>query len=201
MRISLITLVSLGLMTTAPLAAERRQHDAHEHGHAEMRVVLDGAVLAVEIEAPGMDIVGFEHQPKTRAEKSKVRQALEKLESAAPLFGLSQKAECSVTVAHAEHSALRQDDDHHSAHKEHAHKEHAHKEHAHKDDDHADEPSTHSAFHAHYEWTCKTPEALNQVDVRYFDAFPATAEIDAMIIGPNGQTAQELTAKSTRIKF
>ena len=61
--------------------------------------------------------------------------------------------------------------------------------------------ANHSAFDAHYAWRCEKPEALEYIDVRYFEAFPATAEIEALIIGPNGQSAQELTAESARIKF
>jgi hypothetical protein len=195
MRPIVVSVVCLGLATTAAHAEERRQHDAHEHGHASMQVILEGDELGINIEAPGMDIVGFERAPKDAAEKGRIQQAVSQLEDAKAMFALPEKAMCSVTEAHAEHASLEADkDDDHSDHKD----EHKHSGHK---DDHKDEASSHSAFDAHYAWRCKKPEALEFIDVRYFEAFPATAEIEAQIIGPNGQSAQELTAKSARIKF
>lgn len=188
---SIVTaVVCLGLATTAAHAEDRRQHDAHEHGHAAMQVVLEGAELAINIEAPGMDIVGFERAPKGDAEKGRIQQAVTKLEDVTAMFALPEKAMCSVTEAHAELASLEADEDDHSEHKHSDHK-----------DDREDEASNHSAFHGHYAWRCKNPEALGHIDVRYFEVFPATAEIEGQIIGPNGQSAQELTAKSARIKF
>jgi hypothetical protein len=204
MRLIVITAVCVGLATTAAHAEERRQHDAHEHGHASMQVVLEGAELGINIEAPGMDIVGFEHAPEDDAEKGRIQQAVGQLENVTAMFALPEKALCTVTEAHAEHASLEADkDDDHSDHKD-EHKHSGHKdEHKHSDhkDDHEDEARNHSAFDAHYAWRCEKPEALEYIDVRYFEAFPATAEIEAQIIGPNGQFAQELTAESARIKF
>ena len=204
MRLIVITAVCVGLATTAAHAEERRQHDAHEHGHASMQVVLEGAELGINIEAPGMDIVGFEHAPEDDADKGRIQQAVGQLENVTAMFALPEKALCTVTEAHAEHASLEADkDDDHSDHKD-EHKHSGHKdEHKHSDhkDDHEDEARNHSAFDAHYAWRCEKPEALEYIDVRYFEAFPATAEIEAQIIGPNGQFAQELTAESARIKF
>jgi ABC-type Zn2+ transport system substrate-binding protein/surface adhesin len=204
MRLIVITAVCVGLATTAAHAEERRQHDAHEHGHASMQVVLEGAELGINIEAPGMDIVGFEHAPEDDADKGRIQQAVGQLENVTAMFALPEKALCTVTEAHAEHASLEADkDDDHSDHKD-EHKHSGHKdEHKHSDhkDDHEDEARNHSAFGAHYAWRCEKPEALEYIDVRYLEAFPATAEIEAQIIGPNGQFAQELTAESARIKF
>mgnify|MGYP006150972361 CR=1 FL=1 len=195
MRPIVITVVCLGLATTAARAEDRRQHDAHEHGHASMQVVLEGDELSINIEAPGMDIVGFEHAPKGDAEKGRIQQAVGQLENMKAMFSLPEKALCSFTEAHAEHASLEADkDDGHSDHKD-AQKPSDNK------DSHKDKASNHSVFHAHYAWRCKEPEALGYIEARYFEVFPATAEIEALIIGPNGQSAQELTAKSARIKF
>ena len=140
-----IAAVCLGLATTAAHAEERRQHDAHEHGHVSMQLVLEGAELGINIEAPGMDIVGFEHAPEDDAEKGRIQQAVGQLENVTAMFALPEKAMCSVTEAHAEHASLAADkDDDHSDHKD----EHKHSDHK---DDHKDEASNHSAFDAHYD--------------------------------------------------
>lgn len=223
MRFLLAPALALACSISAAQAEERREHAAHEHGHAVMRVVLEDAVLAIELEAPGMDIVGFEHAPEGPADEAKIKAALAKLENAGAMFMLPQGAACTVNEAHAEHGGLEDDDhDSHADHKDHdGHKDHDdHKDHKaddhHKHDadkDHADhkdhgdhkahdgEEDSHSAFHAHYEWRCANPSALKNIAVKYFDHFPRTEEIDAMILGPNGQTAQELNSGAAEIKF
>ena len=183
MRLIAVPLIGLVFATTAAHAEDRREHGAHEHGHVAMQVVLEGAVLAINVEAPGMDIVGFERVPKNAAEKTRIREAVDQLENAAAMFALPDDAGCSVTEAHAEHDAIQEHD------------------HAHHKDKHEREESSHSAFHAHYAWRCEVPAALKYVDVRHFITFPATAEIEALVVSPNGQSAQELTATSTQIKF
>lgn len=215
MRFVAIALLSLGLGATTTLAAERRQHDAHEHGHMAMHVVLEGDTLAIEIEAPGMDVVGFEHAPHSEEDKSRIVQALSKLEDAQMMFTLPKKALCTISHVHVEHGAIKSEkheghhsdaEDHHADKKDHhtgAEDHHADNKghHSEVEGHHAEEESNHSAFHGRYEWRCAAPEALKRVQVRYFKSFPATDEIEASIIGPNSQTALELTADSAEIKF
>ena len=59
------TLVGLALSTTAFAEEGFRQHEAHVHGHVELNIAQDGKELLMEITAPGADVVGFEHAPKT----------------------------------------------------------------------------------------------------------------------------------------
>ena len=54
-------------------AEERRELGAHEHGHAKLNLAIDGSALSMEIEAPGMDVLGFEHP----AESDQVKAAIE----------------------------------------------------------------------------------------------------------------------------
>lgn len=208
MRFVAIALLSLGLGATTTLAAERRQHDAHEHGHVAMQVVLEGDTLAIEIEAPGMDVVGFEHAPHSDEDKNLIVQALSKLEDAQLMFTLPKKAQCTLSHVHVEHGAIESEEhegghsgaeDHHADKK--GHHTGAEDHHADKKGHHADEESNHSAFHGRYEWRCGAPDALKRIQVRYFESFPATDEIEASVIGPNSQTALELTADSAEIKF
>lgn len=55
---------SLLLATSAGAAAgEHREHGAHEHGVAQLNLVLEGEKLLIELASPGVNIVGFEHAP------------------------------------------------------------------------------------------------------------------------------------------
>jgi len=205
LRLAIIAALGLGLSATAAGATERREHGAHEHGHGTMHVVLEGEALAIEIAAPGMDVVGFEHAPGDDADKARIARALERLEDAAAMFALPAAAACVSVEAHAEHGALEAEghDDHadHEKHEKHADHGHKHGAAAKDDHDHDHDQEGHSAFHAHYEWRCAQPDALQRIVVRYFEHFPGTEEIEALILGPDGQTARELTADAPEIGF
>lgn len=69
---------------------------AHEHGHAELNFAVEGSQLFVEFHSPGEGVLGFEHSPKTAAEKKKVKD-LETLwsSSVGKLFAISG-ADCKA---------------------------------------------------------------------------------------------------------
>ena len=66
-------------------------------------------------------------------------------------------------------------------------------------DEHADE--AHSEFQASYRFECAAPDALTQLEVRLFELFPATEEVEAQVISGAGQTAVELTAAAPNLAF
>lgn len=191
MKSALVIAAAVALSATVALAAERREHDAHEHGHATMHVVLEGETLAIELEAPGMDVVGFEHAPKDANGKAKVWKALSLLENASAMFTLPKEAECTVGHVHAENETMETGE----------RREHGHKDEGTSKESAAEESGSHSAFHAKYEWRCAHPDALGKAQVHYFKHFSGTDEIEAIILGPRGQTAQELTADTPDIQF
>ena len=68
-----------------------------------------------------------------------------------------------------------------------------------RDDEHHHE---HSEIHAHYQFTCATPDALKTLDLaNIFNTFPATQKIQVQLIGPSGQQGVEVTAKAAALKF
>ena len=46
-------------------AAERRELGAHEHGHSKLNLAVEGTLVVMEIAAPGLDVLGFEHPAET----------------------------------------------------------------------------------------------------------------------------------------
>ena len=59
--------LAMGLVTAlgaTAQAAERRELGAHEHGHSKLNLAVEGTLVVMEIEAPGMDVLGFEHSPR-----------------------------------------------------------------------------------------------------------------------------------------
>ena len=52
----------------------------HEHGVASLNVALDGQTLEIQLQSPAMNLVGFEHEAKSDADKAKVTAARQHLE-------------------------------------------------------------------------------------------------------------------------
>lgn len=156
----LFTLSALALAVTSISAqAEEnfRQHGAHVHGSVEFNIAQDGQDLLVEIIAPGADVVGFEHAPKTDEQKQQLESAIATLNKADSILTFTQAAGCEVQSAEISHT-LGQDDhddhghdhdkhDHHDDHKGHDHGEHDHhddhKGHDHSEHDHHDDHKGH----------------------------------------------------------
>lgn len=79
----------ISLLAASQAGAETsRQLDAHEHGVGTLNIAVDGQAMAMEFQAPGADIVGFEHPAETEADLAKVERALAVLSSPLDLFFL-----------------------------------------------------------------------------------------------------------------
>ena len=201
MKSSLITASALtAFFCAGALAEEKREADAHQHGHGALNVALEGETLSIEMETPGADILGFEHMAKATEDKAKVEKARKTLADPVSLFGLSAAAGCSVTDAEIEIGA---DGDEHHDDEEHAEKdEHDHEDEHEHGDDHADEEESHSEVHAHYMLTCTAPAEIAGLDLTaFFEAFPNAEELDAAILTENGQASGEITPASPTLTF
>lgn len=87
----------LVLFWFAPVAAEGgRAPGAHLHGHGTVNIAIEGGAVWIELEAPGSDIVGFEHAARTEAEQATVAAARALLERPAELIVLPAAAGCAV---------------------------------------------------------------------------------------------------------
>ena len=67
--------LAMGLMAAlgaTAQAAERRELGAHEHGHSKLNLAVEGTLVVMEIAAPGLDVLGFEHPAETAADKAAV---------------------------------------------------------------------------------------------------------------------------------
>ena len=166
--------------------------EAHEHGVGRLNAALDGQTLELELQSPAMNLVGFEHQATTDADKARVAAARAALEKPLALFSLPAAAGCVVTSQALESPLFGDkpdaDDDH----------DHADAKDAEGHEHHHD----HSEIHAHYQFTCSQPDALKTLDLaQVFKTFPATQKIQVQLISPNGQQGVEVTAKAAALKF
>ncbi|WP_417258966.1 zinc uptake protein ZrgA [Celeribacter sp.] len=209
------------LVAALPAVAEETRHmDAHVHGVGSLDIAIDGTTVAMTLETPGADIVGFEYEAKADEDRAAIETALATLSAPLDLFGLPEAAGCSVVSAKAElESEAHDDHDHdehahdedHDDHDDHDHDEHAHDEdhndhdhdeHAHDEDhDDHDHGATHSAFHAEYELTCDAPEALTEINFAYFDRFENAQEVKVQMITGAGAQAFDVHRDAPVLKL
>ncbi|WP_323001860.1 ZrgA family zinc uptake protein [Denitromonas sp.] len=137
--------------------------DAHEHGVARLSLVQEGTTITLGFESPLDSLVGFEHAPRTGAQKQALQKARAALENAATAVTLQAAAAC---VARAVTVEMPFGDTAHAGH-----------------DDH----DTHADAEAEYVFECAQPAALGSVTVGLFKAFPRLQRIDAEAATAAGQ--------------
>ena len=177
-------LIATAITATPVIAEETRQLDAHEHGVGQLDIAIDGQQIAMELHAPGADIVGFEYAAESAKDLAAVDAAVAKLSAPLALFVLPEAAGCSIVESSA---GLESEEEHEEHGDEHADDEHAEDGH----DDHADE-SGHTEFHAEYLLNCAEPSAIKGIDFAYFGSFPNALEVEVQIITDTGATSFEV---------
>ncbi len=201
MRTALIVAAALLPLTGANAAeTEHREHGAHEHGHGKFNVAIEGKTLAMELIAPGADIVGFEHKAESDADKQALAAGRKTLSDLAKVVTLPAAAGCILKNASVEVETEEKHDDHDHAEKKDDH-DHAKKKDDHdhgKTAEHKDEEA-HGEFHAEYQLTCSAPEKLTGMTFVYFDTFKAAEELDVTVIGPKQQLKFEVNRETSKI--
>ena len=71
------------LMTSARAEEDHRELGPHVHGHGTLNIAVDDKAVSMELEVPGMDLVGFEHAASTEDQKAAVDKAKAQLDKAA----------------------------------------------------------------------------------------------------------------------
>ncbi|MBL1421366.1 MAG: DUF2796 domain-containing protein [Alphaproteobacteria bacterium] len=178
------------LAPTFASAETARQHDAHEHGVSQLKIALDGNLLQFELEAPGADIVGFEHAPEDEAQKKSVQSALALLKDPANIFELPKAANCSVTAQESafetEHEGEEHDEKEHDDAKDH-------------DEEELNDEEGHAEFHVSYSFTCTSPQSLANIGLKFFTHFSEAEELEVEAVSNNGQFAAEIMRDETSI--
>lgn len=195
MRLKKKLFVLAGVATCVAFSAsaeEHRQLGAHVHGHGRLNVAIENKTVSIELEVPGADIVGFEHEASTPEQKAAIEKAKATLTKGLSLFTPAAAAQCTQKSAQV---SIEAEHGH-----EHEHEEHEHEHHAdgakHDDgdeDEHEHEAGHHhSEFHAVYAYECASPDRLTSMSFDYFTAFPNSQELDIALIAPKGQSSYEV---------
>jgi hypothetical protein len=176
----LASILALGVTATpAAHAEEFEQHAAHEHGKITINAALEKQELSIELDAPADNVVGFEHAPRTEAEKTAVREAATLLKSAQGLFGFPPAAKCRLTAS--EVRAPHWESETSPATEEEAGHEH------------------HADYEARFTYRCEAPQALTWFEPWLLAKLRSVHEARINLITAGGQRSQVVTQAHERV--
>ncbi|NGX16840.1 DUF2796 domain-containing protein [Wenzhouxiangella sp. XN24] len=158
------------------MVASAQASEPHVHGLARLTVSLDEQTLTIALSSPLDNLAGFEHAPRTEAQKAALEHIVATLERPAELFLATAAAGCTPASTNIESPILED----HSSHDHEHHHDHDHDHHAHAD------------LYAEYTFDCAQPARLNNLTVVLFEAFPRLERIDAEAALPGRQVAAGL---------
>ncbi|MGI9523346.1 MAG: ZrgA family zinc uptake protein [Hyphomicrobiaceae bacterium] len=198
-RLIVAGLLCLPMSFAAVAEDKHRQLSAHEHGHGSFNIAIEGKRVNMELEAPGADIVGFEHKARTKKQKAAVSAAKKKLKELTNVVGLPEAAGCKLKKASIElHiEGDDHDDDKHGKKKK---AKHSH-EHGKKEAKKEAKEESHSEFHAEYQLSCASPEKLVEIQFPYFKNFKSAEELEVSVAGPKSQKKFEVERDTGKINL
>ncbi|RZL86778.1 MAG: DUF2796 domain-containing protein [Variovorax sp.] len=166
------------LLASAPLAAMAQAAvHAHVHGQLKLDVTVEGPTVVIEMASPLDNFVGFEHAPKTGAEKKSADEAVAQLRAADQLFKIDPSANCKLGPVTLRSAALGLGKDAPGA-----------------TEGHADLDGT-------FAFNCTNAAAAKFIDIGLFTAFKGPRQIDAQIVAPQGQFKRTLKRPNARLAW
>ena len=204
------------LFVSFQISAQVRQKDSHEHGAANLMLVIEGDKLQIGIEVPSDSLIGFEYFPKSQSDRRSFNEAIKILSDPSKIFSTPDDAECLLTGLNVSQTLFSAEGKHgHDDHDEHGHEEKGfwdslfghddHDEHGHEDhDEHGHEDSEkgeiHSEYRSNYSWNCLHTDDLDSIGNNLFSFFPRIEEIRVKWITSSGQGSLELESGDNRIR-
>jgi hypothetical protein len=162
------------LLLVATLSSGAGAHSAHVHGLVGMSIAVDDDEVSVQIEAPLDSLVGFEHAPRTEAQKRAVQAMLDRFSKADTLLAFDPKAQCSLIDSQVESTAEASGD---------------------ADAGHADLDAT-------LRFRCADVTQLRTLDVAgLMSAFARISRVEAEIASGQGQYKSSVQRPQTRLRW
>ena len=162
---------------------ERRELGAHEHGAAELTIAIVGGEIAIDLQTPAFNVLGFEYAPVSEEEKTLLSESVAAL-AAGNLLQLDPSAGCTLVEADVDSELLGDD--------------HGDEEHA--DEDHGDE--VHNDMTAAYLFICEQGDEVRSLDASpLFARFPNFEAIRVQWLSETQQSAATLSPEEPVLSF
>ena len=179
-------LAAQGAATSAETNAPVTQLGAHLHGKVVVNLAVEADTLSAELDAPAINVLGFERAPRSAAEKDAAAAIDRWLASGAGVLGVPAAAGC--TRSRVDYPPPRfggEDHDH----------DHEH------DHDAEDDGGEHADYVARYTYTCSNPAALGWVELWLVRRLRNVAEIEVNLVTAQRQTPLTLGAAAGRVEL
>lgn len=170
----------VAFVALAGLLPASAKEGSHVHGLVKLDVAIDAKTLTVQLEAPLDSLLGFEHRPRTAAQKQSAEAVLKRINDGASLIRPEAAALCKSIKTTVEADALQPAP--------------AAATKGAKDDEHAD-------LDASFEFTCEQPEKLTYIEIGLFDAFKRIQTIEVQVAGAKGQSKVTLKRPDKMLKL
>lgn len=150
---------------------------AHVHGIAKLDVALEGQQLTLAFTSPLDNLLGFEHRPRTDAQKRAAETLLTRMKDLGSFFKPDPAAACTAAAAQVEAPTLS------GAPAAGA-----------KGEEHADLAAT-------VVFTCSGIDKLAALEHTLFPAYPRLTRIEVQVAGPRGQLKQTLQRPARTLRL
>lgn len=164
----------LFLVPVALMAQNAESSSAHIHGDGQLGLVLSENEIAMALEVPGQDIVGFEHPAENEEDRARVADAISDLSKPLAIFELPPEAGCVTASANV---ALVGDP---------FGQEETTESHA----------AQHSEFQADYLLQCEDIGAMTSIRFTYFERFTDARQLTVRLSSASG-TQEVLVQRET----
>lgn len=171
--------VGLAICPCLPSAADAAPHD---HGTAQLQIALEGEQLTLLLQLPQESLVGFEHAPRTPAQRQAMADALSRLRNAAELIKPDAAAQCRLTLAEvkdpyaarAENSGARAG---------------------------AGAGADHADVEAEIAFRCAQTAQLRTLAIGLLETFPRLKRVEAVVALPQGQRKLTLRRPARELRL
>jgi hypothetical protein len=164
----------------------------HQHGVAQLDLVLDPPTLAVSVRSPLANLIGFEHRPVSEQEQADWTRLQQQLQQADHLLQLPAAADCSLSKV-ALHQPFTEMDTHDGHGHSHSHDHHS--------DSADDEHQAHADLMVEYHYLCADPAQLDQLELPLMQHYPGIERLDVQLITPSGQHLSQLRQGETLLEL
>ncbi len=172
----LIACAALAFAAQGPAALAQSGHAAHVHGVVQAHVAVQGNKLSVQFDMPLDNLLGFEHRPRTEAQRQAAQAVLQQLKAPATWLKPDAAAQCRLSSSEVDAQAME-----------------------------PAKPGTkeqgHADLEASYEFTCDAPAQLKTLDIALMDSFKRIQRIDVQVAGAKGQSKQTLRRPAQRVRL
>jgi Protein of unknown function (DUF2796) len=171
------------LMALSGAAWAQHAPHAHVHGRIQLGVAVDGAEVSVDIDTPLDSLLGFEHAPRTAAQKQLAAEWARRLRDGDSLWRFNPEAQCRLKQADLEAPVLGLGVQATPA----------------SPSAHAGDAGGHADLAGAWSFVCAAPVALRSLEVSLFKLSPHAQVIEVQWVKGARQGKQTLKRPQSRI--